>query len=168
MRVDELQYLLDYHVWANEQVLQAARRLSAEQLHNTNNISIGSAFHLLVHMMSAQNTWLMRWQGLTPPGHVSPQDYADLDQLKQAWDDLNRQYSTFLAGLDEQRLNAAFAYKTFKGESHSDPLGWVILHVFNHSTEHRSQVVAICNMAGIDTGALDLIHYMRTVARPKG
>jgi uncharacterized damage-inducible protein DinB len=166
MHVHELQYLLHYHIWANEQVLNAARKLSVEQLHDKNNISIGSAFELLVHMMSAQNTWLMRWQGLTPLGHASPQDYADLDQLKRAWDDLNGRFGAFLAGLDEQRLNATFAYKTFTGEPHADPLGWVILHVFNHSTEHRSQVVAICNMAGIDTGALDLIQYMRTVARP--
>lgn len=167
MQVSELQYLLDYNIWADERVLNAARNLSAEQLHAPQKIGVGSAFDILAHVMSAQNMWIMRWQGTSPTVLASAKEYADLDHLRTAWDEVHTHYKTFIVGLDDRRLNNTVSYKNTKGEAFTDPLLWMILHVFNHSTEHRSQVVAICNMAGIDTGPLDLIHYMRAVARPK-
>src|SRR5439155_8481416 len=130
-------------------------------------MGFGSTFDTLVHIMGAQKIWLARCQGESPTSIPLGSAYADLDQLAADWDAVHSSWEAFVGGLDEERLNSWVAYKTMKGDPYTEPLLLLILHVYNHSTEHRTQVAAMVTMAGHDTGPLDLIHYMRTVNRVK-
>jgi uncharacterized damage-inducible protein DinB len=166
MQPETLGYLLDYNIWADGIVLNAARRLSPDQLRASHHMGFGSAFDTLVHIMAAQRAWLSRCQGHSPTSLLDEGAPQDLAQLEAAWQIVHKDLDTFIAQLDDERLNSTVTYKTTRGEPYTNPLLFLILHVFNHSTEHRSQVAAMCNLAGYDTGPLDLIHYMRTVKQP--
>jgi uncharacterized damage-inducible protein DinB len=144
-------------------VLKSARQLSSSQLHDKIGIAWDAAFDTLVHIMAGQRVWLARWKGVSPATLLSGNEPQDLDQLAQVWDALHEEYRQFFANLDADRLTSIVSYRTTDGKDYSHPLLMLILHIFNHSTEHRAQVVAVCNMAGIDTGWLDLIHYMREI-----
>ncbi len=163
MNQETLQYLLGYNIWADNLMLNAARRLTPEQLHAPHQMGFGPVFDTLAHIMGAQKTWLTRWQGESPTALPPTSAYQDLDQLAAESDAVHSDLEAFIRGLEPERLNSTITYKTTKGEQHTEPLLLLILHVFNHSTEHRSQVAAMCTMAGHDTGPQDLIHYMRTV-----
>jgi uncharacterized damage-inducible protein DinB len=165
MQSDFLRYLVGFNEWADHIVLDAARRLSPDQLRASHQMGFGPVFDTLVHIMGAQWVWLRRLQGDSPKALPSANTVKDLDQLKAEWDHVHNDLRAFIAGLDETRLDGTVTYKTTKGEAYTQPLLLLILHVFNHSTEHRSQVAAMCAMAGYDVGALDLIHYMRTAGK---
>ena len=166
MHTDTVQYLLDYNIWADGIVLNAARRLSPDQLKASHQMGFGSTFDTLVHIMAAQRAWLARWQGESPTSLLGEDAPQNLDQVEAEWKTVHQDLETFITQLDAERMNSMITYKTTKGESHTNPLLFLILHIFNHSTEHRSQVAAMCNLAGYDTGPLDLTHYMRTVKLP--
>jgi uncharacterized damage-inducible protein DinB len=163
MQPDQIRYLLEYNIWADDTVLKGARQLSHSQLRDKIGIAWESAFDTLVHIMAGQRIWLSRWKGVSPATLLSGKEPEDLDQLAQVWNALHEDYRQFFAVLSADRLNGAVSYQTTDGKTYTHPLLMLILHIFNHSTEHRAQVVAVCNMAGHDTGWLDLIHYMREI-----
>jgi uncharacterized damage-inducible protein DinB len=92
MRPDQLKYLLGYNIWADKTVLAAARHLTNEQLRVDQQMGFGSAFETLVHIMGAQQLWLMRWKGQSPAGLPLASQFDDLDQLSAAWDDVHAAY----------------------------------------------------------------------------
>ncbi len=162
MEPDTLLYLVDYNVWADHKVLDAARQLTPAQLHESHHMGVGPMFDTLVHIMEAQRLWLTRMQGTSPRSMAPASNYQDLDQLRAAWDAVHRDLRAFVAGLNTEQLNGTITYTNTRGDSYSHPLLLLILHVFNHSTEHRAQVAAMCAQVGLDVGWLDLIQYMRT------
>ena len=50
-----------------------------------------------------------------------------------------------LAGLEH-----VFAYQNFKGEAFKQPLYEMLLHLFNHQTYHRGQLVTMLRQAGVE------------------
>jgi uncharacterized damage-inducible protein DinB len=159
----DLHLLVGFNAWADTRVLELARQLTSEQIHAKQPMGFGTVFETLVHIMGAERTWLTRWQGSSPSALPPAANYQDLDQLEVDWRAVHKDLRAFINAVDNDTLHANLTYQNTKGESFTQPLIWLILHTMNHSTEHRTQIAAICTMAGHDTGPLDLIHYIRTV-----
>ena len=68
MNLVDVKHLFDYTEWANGLALNAARKLSEEDLRRDFNISHGSILGTLVHMAGAEWIWLERWHGRSPAG----------------------------------------------------------------------------------------------------
>ena len=59
-------------------------------------------------------------------------------------------------------LEHVFAYQNFKGEPFKQPLYEMLLHLFNHQTYHRGQLVTMLRQAGIEViPATDFIIWSR-------
>lgn len=166
MEVSEIKYLLEFTIWADGKVLEGARHVSAEQLRAIHAMPFESIFVTLVHVMGAQQVWLSRWQGTSPAALVTSDRFADLDQLNAAWTAVHSDLRNFVAGLRAGQLGEKISYRDTRGINYTHPLQWTILHVLNHSTEHRSQIAAMLAMSGYDVGWLDIIYYMREVVAP--
>src|SRR6266576_4220263 len=118
MNLSDIRHLFDYTEWANELALDAAGKLSAEDLRRDRAISHGSIFGTLVHMAGAEWIWLERWQGRSPAKDEawslwSTDSCADLATLKQRWADLVALRSQFVSALDEQKLAAELPFMLF-------------------------------------------------------
>jgi uncharacterized damage-inducible protein DinB len=155
-----------YTIWANEQVINGARQLSAEQLNTPIRPGFLSTLGLLVHIMDAERIWLSRWKGIFPRALMSPADLPTLDALIADWTPRRAEMLEFLAGVGEARQD--IHYVSTKGEAFHNILWHLIVHVLNHGTEHRAQVALYLAMHGIDVGNLDLVQYLREGARNAG
>ena len=60
---DYLQHLYDYNYWANKRYLSVAESLTEEQLFRKQGHSWDSVHAVLVHMLSSERMWPMRWRG---------------------------------------------------------------------------------------------------------
>lgn len=147
--------------WANDRVIEGARQLGSEQLISPIRPDFYSTFSLLVHMMAAERIWLSRWKGESPRVLVQVSDIPTLDALQAAWTPLRAEMFDFLSSVSE--ANKVLTYHTTRGVEYQDVLWYLILHVVNHGTEHRSQAALYMAMLGIDLGGLDLIVYVRDV-----
>jgi uncharacterized damage-inducible protein DinB len=58
-----LQTLYEYNYWANHRYLKAAGGLTGEQFTRKQGHSWDSVRGVLVHMMSSERMWPMRWKG---------------------------------------------------------------------------------------------------------
>lgn len=158
-------YLVDYMIWADREALAACSQLSAEELHRDLNISHTSVFGTLQHMFIAEHDWLARLRhSMTSPTteapgtlfYPSPNPGPDLPGLLQLWPPVWQGFRQYLEILSESDLDAEFA-----AMGHRIPRRKLILHVSNHATLHRGQIVGMFRQLGHQPPSTDLFTYHR-------
>ena len=172
MNLSDIRHLFDYTEWANGLALEAAEKLSDENLRRDVGISHKSIFGTLLHMAGAEWIWLERWNGRSPAGKEAwslwtTESCADLKILNQRWRDVVDRRTRFISELDEERLASELAFKLLSGDPNSMRLVDQMQHVANHATLHRGQVVGMIRQLGIDPPSTDLLFYLRREISPK-
>src|ERR1041384_3974720 len=123
MNVADIRHLFDYTEWANARALDAAVKLSDEDLLHDFGISYKSIFGTLLHMAGAEWIWLERWNGRAPGKEAwafwSTETCADVDALKKRWADLIEQRSRYVSELDEAKFDAEMPFKLLSGDASS-------------------------------------------------
>lgn len=164
-RVDEIRELFAYNRWANRRVLDAAARLSPEQLSRDLGSSFPSVRETLAHVLGGEWIWLSRWRGTSPPGFPESWDLSSLEAARARWAEVEADQRAFVDGLDEDALDRVVAYRDTRGTPYENPLGQLLRHVVNHSTYHRGQVITLLRQLGAEAVATDLVVYLRERAR---
>jgi len=166
MNIKDIRHLFDYTEWANDLAINAAAKLSDQQLRQEVGISHGSIFGTLLHMAGAEWIWLERWHGISPRSPEAwslwkPESCPDLAALRERWSDIISRRAQFIEGLDESRFAAELPFKLLSGDASSMPLVNQMQHVVNHATLHRGQVVGMIRQLGISPPSTDLLFYLR-------
>lgn len=166
MNLTDIKRQFDYLEWANDLAMEAAAKLPDESLRREVGISHGSIFGTLLHMAGAEWIWLERWHGHSPAkaeawGQWTTEACADLPTLKERWRAVADRRAGLVSELDEDRLAAELHFKLLSGDASSMPLVDQMLHVVNHATLHRGQVVGMIRQLGFDPPSTDLIFYLR-------
>src|SRR5436853_1141925 len=109
MNLSDTRHLFDYMKWANSLAMDAAAKLSDDNLRRDVGISHKSIFGTLLHMAGAEWIWLERWHGRSPAKDQAwvlwtTDSCADLAMLNERWRDLIDHRSEFISELDEERL----------------------------------------------------------------
>jgi uncharacterized damage-inducible protein DinB len=172
MNRTDLKHLFDYTEWANGLALDAAAKLSAENLRRDFKISHGSIFGTLLHMAGAEWIWLERWHGRSPAKAEAwslwtTESCADLAALNERWREVIDRRAHFLSSVDEAQLAAEMPFKLLSGDPSSLPLADQMQHVANHATLHRGQVVGMIRQLGLEPPSTDLLFYLRREISPK-
>lgn len=157
MTKEHLKDYLDYHYWATEHLLKACSLLSQEQLLSDRGGSFGSLFATLVHMYSAEAIWLNRWQGKEPLSFSAPSDFIDLADLQETWLQKEKELRAFFETTPSDTVIEVIAF------SHS--LWQMLMHMIDHSSFHRGQVIHILRQTGLEPPKSNFIHYLR--AKPE-
>jgi len=158
---DVFQPAMAFTTWADQQIVQVARQLTTAQFEAAQPSGVKTIHATLAHMLGAQQTWIRRWNGSSPARLADATDYPTLESIATAWTDTHRDLEAFVAaGIDPQRL---ITYKTTKGIEYTYPLGMLVWHVVNHSTQHRSEAAAMCSAVGHSPGDLDILVYLRQI-----
>ncbi|PYS54030.1 MAG: damage-inducible protein DinB [Acidobacteria bacterium] len=170
MNINEIRRLYAYTEWANRLVLEAAEKLSTEQLIRDVKISHNSILGTLLHMAGAEWIWLERWHGHSPtdPDAWKPwtvEACGNLQQLGANWQPVVEKRRAYLAGLTDADLPGERSFKRLNGETYSMPLVEQMQHVVNHATLHRGQVVGMIRQLGFTPPATDLLFYL--IVQPK-
>jgi len=172
MNLTDIRHLFDYTEWANDLAMDAAAKLSDDNLRRDAGISHKSLFGTLLHMAGAEWIWLERWNGRSPAKDKAwllwtTDSCADLAVLKERWRDLIDRRAQFISELDEERLDAELAFTLLSGDPSSMRLVDQMQHVANHATLHRGQIVGMIRQLGIEPPSTDLLFYLRREISPK-
>jgi uncharacterized damage-inducible protein DinB len=172
MNLTDIRHLFDYTEWANALAMDAAAKLSDENLRRDFGISHQSIFGTLAHMAGAEWIWLERWHGHSPAkaeawSMWTTESCADLATLNERWREVVNRRAQFISELDEQRFAADLSFKLLSGDPSSMPLVDQMRHVANHATMHRGQVVGMIRQLGVEPPSTDLLFYLRSDISPK-
>lgn len=160
MRLTDIQTLYEYNYWAIGRILDTAEALTPEQLQQP-LLTIGSLHGTLRHTLSAEWIWLERWQGRSPTRLLKDDDVPTLADLRARWREEEARMRAFIAGLTDADLEHDVHYRSTRGDAFAEPLGWLMAHVVNHGTQHRSEAAAMLTELGHSPGDLDLLMYLR-------
>ncbi len=158
MNADAFRHFYDYHFSENRNLWNThILSLSQEQFTQHVNYSIGSARNQIVHLMSVDDTWFSGLRGEEIPEPLNPADFDDRAGIRAHWDKVEQKMRDYLANLrDDMLFKKPFA----EGEDQDLILWQVLLHVGNHGTDHRAQLLRVLNDLGVKTVSQDYIFYV--------
>jgi uncharacterized damage-inducible protein DinB len=152
---------LDYTAWASRLLVEAAGRLSREELTRDFATADKNVLGTLVHVYAADRTWLARIEGRAQTAFVTEPDYQ-LAVLENDWPALLGRWREWAAALTDDAAARAIAYSDFSGHPWQQPVWQIVLHMVNHGTHHRGQVSGFLRAMGHVPPKLDLVFYYRT------
>ncbi|CAN5767326.1 hypothetical protein BH24DEI2_BH24DEI2_00340 [soil metagenome] len=143
----------DYHRWATTRMLDACGELSEKTLQQPVGGAFGSLFAVLVHLYSADDIWLARWQG-GDRGFTAPDAFSGLTPLHTVWILKQAELATFLDATDPEEV--------FEVRGYRHPLWQMVAHLVDHGSFHRGQVMHWVRRADVAPPPSNFIHYLRT------
>ena len=92
-------------------------------------------------------------QGINSAEPLPPADFDDRESIRARWDSIEQSMREYLAQLRDDIL-----FDKPIGEPEEDKylIMWqVLLHVANHGTDHRAQILRLLNDLGVETRSQD-------------
>jgi uncharacterized damage-inducible protein DinB len=162
MKPNEIRTLFDYNFWAFERVWESICQISDEQFTEPIDYSTGSIRNIVTHIMSANHNWVGRLQGAEMPPRLVYEDFVSLSQTKAKWDELREEFMAYLKVLTQEQLEELVGWELpARGLKFSNRRWEILLHVANHATDHRAQILAILHYQyNVKTVEQDMIFYM--------
>lgn len=127
--------------------------------------SIGSLRNHVIHLASVEQRWFARVVGTPLPERLVYEDYMTRKAARAVWDVAAARVRTALDQLTEADMARMVTYQVRR----IDPVErlfeattavWqILLHVINHGTDHRSQMLRILHDFGAPTFEQDAVIY---------
>jgi uncharacterized damage-inducible protein DinB len=154
--------LAKYNVWANDLVFEWLASISEEQWTRHIESSFNSIKETSIHVLSAENIWHQRLIKIAAPVWIADDVKGSKDEVIQAWRKASDSLLEYVDAMDETELSALLYYKRINGEEYTQPVQEILVHVFNHSTYHRGQLVTMFRQAGFkDVTSTDYLFFNR-------
>ena len=158
MDANAFRHFYDYHFTENCNLWDAyIPSLTIEQFTQDFGYSHGSVRNQIVHLISVDDTWFSGLRGAEIPEPLNPADFNDRKIIRTYWNQVEQKMHDYLSTLRDDMLFE----KPFKEGEDKDLILWqVLLHVVNHGTDHRAQVLRLLTDLGIRTVSQDYIFYV--------
>lgn len=158
MNANAFRQFYDYHFTENRKIWDTCiTSLTYEQFNQTVGYSHGSVRNQVVHLMSVDEAWFSGLRGVEHPKPFNPADFDDREIIRAHWDIVEKAMQEYLANLQDDMLDE----KPFpEGEDKNLRLWQVLLHVANHGTDHRAQILRLLSDLGVKTTSQDYIFYV--------
>ena len=161
MMLEAVRSLVGYHYAAYDQVWSSVMELSREQFVQESDYSLGSVRNQLVHVMDVDDRWLTRLQEQQPTESLAFTDFPDQQSVRQKWNSIRGSVENYVLGLSREQLERTVElYFPGRGGSHHNTRWQILLHVVNHGTDHRAQILALLGDLGGQTFEQDLILHL--------
>ncbi|MGB4843524.1 MAG: DinB family protein [Ferruginibacter sp.] len=139
-----------YTIWANQKIFDCMSNLSDEQINQEITSSFPSLSKTILHMWNAEAIWWQRLkleEKIIVPGDNFTGSFTEL--IKQ----VNQQsiiWKEWVDNATETQLQHVFFYRNTKREEFKQPVYELLLHIMNHGTYHRGQLVTMLRQLGVD------------------
>jgi len=130
-------------------MIEIANQLSDEQINKEIISSFPSIYKTVLHLMEVEYVW---WQRLklveqtTVPGWFT----GNFDELTKKLIELSQQWEGWVLNANDTNINHVFAWYNIKKEYCKEPVYKMLMHLFNHQTLHRGQLIMMFRQLGID------------------
>jgi uncharacterized damage-inducible protein DinB len=158
---ETLSLFAHYNVWANKLIIDVMLGLPDELLDKEIASSFSSLRKTVYHTWSAEYIWLQRMQLIEHPTWIEKEFKGSFEEACSEWQKASEGLAAFVDDHEEERLRQVFEYYSIlKKQSFTKPLSTTLLHVFNHATYHRGQLVTMLRQAGAVTiPGTDLVNF---------
>jgi uncharacterized damage-inducible protein DinB len=160
MTTAEIRTHLRYSGWASKRLLEAAKNLKPEDLTRNVGVSHGSILGTLSHIHFADRIWYSR---VVDPNEPVIRE-SDLATLEKEWPAIQQKWEAWAEGLQDADLKRMVPAKSMDGIAYEVATEKTVLHLVNHDSLHRGQVMGMIRQLGIAPPPTDLMMFYRLSA----
>ncbi|HSP70159.1 MAG TPA: DinB family protein [Bryobacteraceae bacterium] len=153
----EIRTHLRYSTWASQRLLEAAKKLNPDDLTRNVGASHASILGTLSHIHFADRIWYSRVVDANEP--VIRQ--SDLATLEKEWPAIQRKWEAWAENVQPADLTRLVPCKSPDGVAYEIAAEKAVLHLVNHDSLHRGQVMGMIRQLGIAPPPTDLMMYYR-------
>ena len=138
-----------YNHWANSQFVENFLLLDDELLKANSPGSFNSLYKTLVHIWEAENIW---WRRLNLEENVPVPGFMEELPVQEVGRGLLQQsqmIAQWVLSARAEKIDHVIAYRNSKKIEFKQPVYEVLLHLFNHQTYHRGQLVSMMHHMNI-------------------
>ncbi|MEO7445632.1 MAG: DinB family protein [Ferruginibacter sp.] len=151
-----------YNAWANKLLTDIIVDMPDEQVKREIVSSFPSLYKTLLHLWDVESIWWQRMKLQDVVTWPSESFKGTLLELIQAFHSQSRQWKEWIDLSTEAALQHEFIYKNSKRDQFKQPVYETIMHLFNHQTHHRGQLITMLRQSGIKQIPItDLIAFLR-------
>src|SRR6516164_9087054 len=156
---DDVVALFAYDRWANTKVLDACRKLTAEQ-YGAEPVPGWSSVRSTIYHIALVTEFHLRTLASDPDDKIPTEaDLASVDDAARLLERAYRRFEELRPGLTPEWLNTVLTLHAI-GRTFSLPRWALLRHVVNHSTYHRGQVASKLKRLGIEPLNTDFFFWM--------
>lgn len=151
---------IDYNYWGHRKLWDSIMTVSEKDFVRHVDYSIGSLHTQVVHIMWAEDVWYSRIHQLPRPDYTTA-EYPTRALIRAKWDEVESNWRTYVGTMNADQLEQVFDVVRANGERHKRTVQDSIMHMINHGTDHRAQMLRIIHDFGGETFAQDIAYYLR-------
>ena len=159
MIVERLQKLATYNTWAWDHVIQSTHQISDVEFKLERPFFWGSLHGLLAHSLAAEIIWIERLNGNSPMVLYGTDELKSVAEIEKQWKTVRASWQVYLDNLTDEQALSICTFTGTEGNERNCVIADIIQHVFNHATDHRSQMTPILFQLGFPTTSLDYIYF---------
>ena len=112
--------------------------------------------------MNSTRRWVKRLQEADIPPHFASDQFSTLTRTKQKWNELRTEVMEYVNSLDENQLEQTIHWELpARGMQMDNPRWEILLHVANHATDHRAQILGMLHhYFNVRTVEQDMLFYI--------
>jgi uncharacterized damage-inducible protein DinB len=159
MNAEAFRQFYDYHFAENRTIWDRyVTQLAPDQFTHAVGYSHGSVREQILHLLSVDDIWFSELRGVAPAEPPPPALGDDRAIIRAHWDAIEHGMRAYLAQLRDEMM---FTKPIAEPDEDRDLIVWqVLLHVVNHGTDHRAQLLRVLNDLGVATTSQDYIFYV--------
>ncbi len=158
-----LKQFATYHLWANQKLFEVILALQEDQHQKEVPSSFYSLYKTILHIWDAESIWWQRMKMQERFVRPSENFKGSMQDVCDGLMQQSKQWSDWITNASDASIDHVFAYQNSKKEQFKQPVWQMLLHVLNHGTYHRGQLVNILRQLGVDKiPQTDFIVYSRS------
>lgn len=139
-----------YNIWANQRILEYLQTLPEEHFTREVPSSFKSIHTTLLHMWDAESMWWQRMKLQEVVTRPSDNFKGTTRDVATALLHQNKLWETWIQNASQAAIDHVFMYYTTKREPFKQPIFQMLMHVFNHGTYHRGQLINMLRQLGLE------------------
>ena len=167
MSVETINSLLEYHIWANNQLWPCIESLTDKQFNQEDDYSIGSVYNQVFHLMQTDwsSAYFLKngsWPAPDALDAIKKEDYVSRAAIRSKWDEAEATIRQATTTLSDEQLKTVMPLPAGDGKTFDVNLWELLYSIVNHGTNHRAQTLALINKLGgktVEQGVY--FHYMQ-------
>lgn len=120
----------DYEYWANHLTVKSIKQANEPD---------ERVFKLISHVVASHSIWLSRIKGEKP--NIGGWDLMTLDECLERSKNNHEDFTQYLNSSNQEEFERHIHFKVYDKES-KITVGDMIIHLINHSSYHRGQIIA--------------------------
>jgi uncharacterized damage-inducible protein DinB len=150
---------LSYSAWASRKLVEAVGAVPDADMTKPVGVSHSSLVGTLAHILWADWLWFTRVvEPMDKPGQTR-------EALETVWPELQDKWVAWAERASDPEINRVVEYQSILDGQTARTSAWqIVMHVVNHATLHRGQVMGMLRQMGMAPPHTDLMNFYRELA----